>query len=284
VGSSTYRVVTFEINARFEEQLAEVLSAHGLVGCELRAMDEGRLEATVPLSESGVPPARCLLDELGALACSDVLMSERPVRDWVAGFRESARAFALGRTWWIDPDPDSLSSAPDGRVRLVIEPRMAFGTGSHASTRLVLLELEDDPPQHRRVLDVGSGSGILCLASEMLGASWAVGLDIDLQAVFVARDVAADQDPPSNPAYFAGPLQAVTGARFDLVLCNMLSSEFTPLLRAVRQLLDKQGEAVFSGILAAECTLVEGNLEEAGFAVVRSRRQDEWMALRARAK
>jgi ribosomal protein L11 methyltransferase len=275
--------MTFLMAAEHEEQLAEILALHGVPGCELVDRGPGRVEVTLYPPGPGAGPLDALGRDLGLLADGDLRVETRENEDWLALYRKGLSSFRVGRTWWIDPEPEPASDPPEGRTRLAIEPRMAFGTGSHASTHLVLLELEEHPPTGLKVLDIGTGSGVLSLASEVLGALWTVGFDIDTQAVFVARDAVADQTFECSPAYFAGPLGALGGACFDLVLCNMLSSEFGPLLESIRAVMDGGSEAVFSGILTDEQAAVEKALRRAGFAILGVRLLDEWLAIRARA-
>ncbi|MCD4748794.1 MAG: 50S ribosomal protein L11 methyltransferase [Thermoanaerobaculales bacterium] len=265
-----------------EPNLAEVLGSHATLGSMLGSVFEGRVEATIYLDSSQEPVIPSLLQDLEGLACSELRVGTLPGQDWLKAYRERVKPFSLGRTWWIDPHPQMPSQAPKGRLRLVIEPRMAFGTGSHESTHLVLLELEDDPPEGLSVMDIGTGSGILALAAERLGAVRTVGLDIDLQAVIVARQIVADQDFACSPGYLAGPLAAVGRGEFSLVLCNMISEHFRPLIAGIRRIMTAEGTAVFSGVLAKEAEEVSLALEKGGLRVEKTRHLHDWVALRVR--
>lgn len=263
-----------------EEALAEVVAVVGALGATVEARDDGTVGACVWFPDPAAAGR-------GATALAELGGAEPPRieveadRDWMEAYRESARAFPVGRRWWVDPRPDVPSSAPADRLRLAVEPRTAFGSGSHESTRLVLCELEDHPPTGRVVLDVGTGSGILTLAADRLGAASAVGLDVDPEAVWVARQTAATQEWRCRVRYIVGPLETVSPrARFDLVLCNMVVEEFLPLVDGIAARLADGGEAVFSGILEAQLEEVRRALGGSGLAVASERRDGTWAALR----
>jgi ribosomal protein L11 methyltransferase len=164
---------------------------------------------------------------------------------------------------------------------LAIEPRMAFGTGSHESTQAILMALEDIEVNGRRVLDVGAGSGILALAAESLGAESVVGVDIDETSVWVAIETARQQEWPSRVSYVIGTVECIGRTEFDIVMCNMITSVFLPLLSEMRRLLAPAGIAVFSGLLVSEVESVSGALVEAGFAIPSHRVFGDWASLMA---
>jgi ribosomal protein L11 methyltransferase len=224
----------------------------------------------------GADGVRCLLIAHGA---EDVSRELLEAADWLAGFRDSVRPFEVGQRWWIDPHPDRPTAAPSGRLRLVIEPRMAFGTGSHESTQAILMALEDIAVNGRRVLDVGTGSGILALAAECSGADSVVALDIDETAIWVARETAAIQEWSPRVKYVLGPVDCLGGAEFDIVMCNMITSIFLPLAGEIRSRLAPAGISVFSGLLASEVESVSGALAEAGFAIRSHSILGEWASL-----
>jgi ribosomal protein L11 methyltransferase len=165
-------------------------------------------------------------------------------------------------------------------VHLIVEPRQAFGSGSHESTQLVLLLLEDLPVAGQRVLDVGTGSGILALAARALGASWVVAFDIDVDAVCIAHQTVAAQPQRLPVSLFAGSTSAVRRRGvFDLVLANLIPLEAGPLLADLKELLAPGGFLVLSGLMADQRTAVEAELTGCGLAVRKTRELQEWVAL-----
>ena len=270
----------FEIESDREDALAEILNQHDTMGASLVSRGDGMLGVDVffgPDDPSAIPGVVSGLETIGV---HETEVGHLETEDWLRSYREAVRPFMVGERWWIDPHPGTPTPAPEGFRRLVIEPRMAFGTGSHQSTALVLVELERRPPKGLTVLDVGSGSGILALAAERLGASWAVGFDVDLEAVMVARQIRRDQDFPCDPAFFAGPRNAIGSAAFDLILCNMISEHFLPMVDSLPSLLAPGGSLIFSGILESEAEDVETALNTAGYRTLSRRCLEEWVALR----
>jgi len=277
----TYISIRCVIPADLEEELPELLASLGVLGTEIGDRSDHGVSITVYLPGADLDGADRLCRLLVDQGASDVARELLEAVDWLAGFRESIRPFEVGKCWWIDPHPDRPTAAPSGRLRLVIEPRMAFGTGSHESTQAILIALEDIEVTDRRVLDVGTGSGILALAAESLGAALVVGFDIDETAVWVALETARQQEWPSRVRYVLGPVECIGGAEFDIVMCNMITSVFLPLVSELRSLLAPAGAAIFSGLLASEVESVSGVLVEAGFANPTHRVFGDWASLMA---
>ncbi len=276
----TWSAVRTVLPAGSEEALAEIVAALGALGAQVEPRGDGTVAASVWLPDaSSAGRAAAALATIGGEPPRIELEADR---DWMAAYRESARPFPVGRRWWVDPRPDAPAATPAGRLRLAVEPRTAFGSGSHESTRLVLCELEERDPAGLAVLDVGTGSGILALAADRLGAASVLGFDVDPDAVWVARQTAAVQDWRCRVRYFAGPLAAVARRpRFDLVMCNMVSEEFLPLVDGIAARLAAAGEAVFSGVLEPQVDDVRRALAGSGLAVTSERREAGWVALRA---
>jgi ribosomal protein L11 methyltransferase len=274
-----YLELTCRLPPEHEERLGEVLEAAPVLGAQVLESDENWIRLAVYLDGSGLDHAVRVQQALSAAGARDVAVRPFEACDWLAGWRQSALAFEVGERWWIDPHPDAASSAPDGRVRLAVEPRTAFGSGTHESTRLVLEELETLQVAGRRVLDIGTGSGILAIAAERLGAGMVVAFDVDPEALWVARRTATEQDWPARPLLFAGTMQAVRGRGFDIVLCNMITEQLRPLLPAVRQALSATGLAVLSGTLGSELAGWRVDLASAGFVVRRERHLGEWCSV-----
>jgi ribosomal protein L11 methylase PrmA len=102
---------------------------------------------------------------------------------------------------------------------------------------------------------------------------------VDAEAVWVARRTAAEQDWTARPLLFAGPIAAIGGHRFDIVVCNMISEELRPLLPDIRAALLAGGVAVLSGALGSEMATLQGELERVGLAVRSERRANEWCSV-----
>jgi ribosomal protein L11 methyltransferase len=211
------------------------------------------------------------------------LLDEEEVaeRDWLAPYREQARPFPVGRSFLLDPrEPGEPSvPVPSGRHLLSLPARAAFGTGSHESTALALELLETAEVHGRRVLDVGTGTGVLGFAALVLGAASVVAFDVDPAAPFHARDNARWNRLTLR--LFVGRLAALSPAnRFDLALVNVVPEQIFPEAPTLLALLAPGAEAVFSGILIEQGADVLARLAGFGLAERDRRAAGGWIAFR----
>lgn len=167
-----------------------------------------------------------------------------------------------------------------GQVAIVIDPKMAFGTGGHESTQLglELLDLLLCPGDH--CLDLGTGSGILGIAAGLLGAGSLRLVDTDPLALANAAENLARNGVEAHLCL--GSIEAVAGLEFDLVLANIQRSVLVPMLGQVRQVMGLGGRVIFSGLLAHEEGSFCERVEAAGLRVDQARRRNEWIAVAAR--
>lgn len=274
-----YVTITCRLPAAAEEHLAQALERWPVLGCEVE--DAGReVDVTIYLEEVRAAALPAVWEGLQALGAYGLGTGHFAEQDWLSAYRRQLAPSAIGTRFWIDPDPLSPTPPPDGRVHLVIEPRQAFGTGSHESTQLVLLLLEELPLAGRRVLDVGTGSGILALAVRALGAAWVLGCDIDLEAVCVAHQTVRAQPGELPVALHAGSMSAVRAREgFDLILANLLPAQVEPLLADIKGLLRARGTLVLSGLMADQRAAMQAELASVGLGVSGAREIGEWVAL-----
>jgi ribosomal protein L11 methyltransferase len=189
-------------------------------------------------------------------------------RDWVQASRDLLRPMEVGERFFLVPawrgDP-----APKGRLRIAVNPGLAFGTGAHESTQLCLEALESYLKPGMRVLDVGTGSGILAEAARLLGAGAVYACDTDPAAV----EIAGQWERP--PLRFVGSADAVRAGAADLVLANLSGETIArigpELLRARRE----GGVLIASGIEAGELEAVQAKLPEPR----ELRRKGEWVMM-----
>jgi ribosomal protein L11 methyltransferase len=206
-----------------------------------------------------------------------------PDADWFATWRERAVPFSVGRTLHLDPrEPEETpAEVPEGRHRLRLPARAAFGTGSHESTALALELLEDADVRGRRVLDVGTGTGVLAFAALLFGARSVVGCDVDPASPFHARDNSALNG--LHPRLFAGRLAALRDRpAFDLALVNVVPEQILPEMPALVRRLTPGGEAILSGILAERGRQVLDRMRGLGFFEVGRKSAGDWVAFRVR--
>ena len=171
--------------------------------------------------------------------------------------------------------------AQKGQVALRLDPGMAFGTGLHPTTQLCLQALEVYLRPDARVLDLGTGSGILAIAAVCLGAGPVLALDTDPIAVQAARRNIQRNRQSDRVEILEGTLQAGMGP-FDLILANLLAQAILDLAGPLARSLDREGVVIASGVLIEQADEVAEALEKAGLCPIERPQQGDWVALVAR--
>ena len=169
--------------------------------------------------------------------------------DWIQWTHESWPDRLVGRKLYL-ATPWSEESTPKGRIRLIHNPGLACGTGEHPCTQLALSALEDCLKSGDRVLDVGTGSGILAIASRLLGASFAVGADLDTGALSAAQENYSLND--LLPTLYSGSAEAVGNASFDVVVANINASVLLTILEDLLRVSKEEGRLILTGFTAEE--------------------------------
>ena len=173
-----------------------------------------------------------------------------PNEDWATEWRRGFTAQRIGRRLLLHPSWETEQSGPDDVV-LTIDPENAFGSGDHETTRLVLQMLDQRVAGDERVLDVGCGSGVLSIAALLLGAASAVAVDIDEDAVVVARRNAEINGVASRIEASSRPLGNIDGF-YDIVLANIETRVLIHMPDPLRARIAPGGLLVLSGILRGE--------------------------------
>ena len=198
--------------------------------------------------------------------------------DWVRTTQAQFPPIPIGRRLWIVP---SWHVAPDPDALVIrLDPGVAFGTGTHATTRLCLAWLDEHNISNARVLDYGCGSGILAIAAARFGAGEVVGTDIDPQALLAAR---ANSEANSIAARYTEP-SALAAGTFDIVLANILSNPLKLLAPALLARVAPGGALVLSGVLERQADDVIATYASTGSGIRLSswRCEDGWVCLAGR--
>jgi len=227
-----------------------------------------RSELAALETRSGIPDA--------ILVRCEPLLEE----DWGAGWKEHFHPFHVAPLLVIKPSWEPYEPR-EGEAVIEMDPGMAFGTGLHASTRLALGFIEvicaGAPPD--RALDVGTGTGILSMAAALRGASLAIAIDCDPDAVVAARENVARNGLAGRVSVSDRELSAVDG-RFDLVAANITADVLLPLAPRLVERLSPGGALVLAGLLAGEqAAEVRAAYEGLGLLCAGERSEGEWAAL-----
>lgn len=216
--------------------------------------------------------AACLLSGIQATDIELVELND----DWQTAWQKHWRAQPIGKSLWVRPP--FCESSPPGRVDIVLDPGMAFGTGMHATTRLCLLAIErictEEAP--KSMLDMGAGSGLLAIAAAKLGVGHVVAVDNDPASITACRRNAAINAVQIEVRLADRPPSEI----FALVVANILAQ---PLIDMAPKLAASTGgHLILSGLLVTQADEVRRAYEQCGLKVVEVARMDEWVAIELR--
>jgi len=292
--------ITLAADDRSAEALADALLEHGALSVSIEDANADTDSEEPLYGEPGFAPERnawarsrlrVLAEELTAdamieTACAAIQIAPAvekrvPVRDtdWVRETQSQFGPTRISERLWIVPSWHQPPDEPAVVIRL--DPGIAFGTGTHPTTRLCLAWLEETLPRGASVLDYGCGSGILAIAAAKLGAGAVVGVDIDPQALEAARSNSRLNGVDASYTDSHGLSQSAT--TFGVVLANILSNPLKLLAPALVARVAPGGFLVLSGILERQCGEVSAAFarHDASVALAPWRGEDGWVCLAA---
>ena len=197
--------------------------------------------------------------------------------DWNENWKKYFKAFEIGEKLAVCPSWESYNNK-DGRTVISLDPGAAFGTGSHATTSLCLEILENRVTSDTTVLDIGTGSGILAIAADLLGAKRAVGVDIDAQSVKTAIGNAEINGVSQKTEFIVGDLAEKIVGEYDIVCANIVADVVIRLFDNVANFMKKDGILIVSGIIDMRAEEVEQAAMAHGFTITDSLTREEWHA------
>jgi ribosomal protein L11 methyltransferase len=210
-----------------------------------------------------------------------VSISSVPDQDWMQKWKEGFEPITIGSRLVVAPSW-KLPQKTEGRAIVQIDPGMAFGTGTHETTRLCLEAIEAYW-RGARLLDVGTGTGILAIAAAMLvPGSRITAIDIDPQAVEVARENIAINGATDSIDVLEGQPDDFAGGAFDLVVANLTAEVIISLIDDLAACLAPSGTMILSGILTTLRPDVEDAAGRAGLLLIERREAGEWSMVVAR--
>ena len=217
--------------------------------------------------------------------CGSLLMTMAQVddADWENNWKQYYKPMEIGERLIVVPEWESAKT--NGRIALILNPGLTFGTGSHATTRLCLTALEKHVAQGQRVLDLGCGSGILSIAALLLGAEHAFACDIDEKCVDVAYENAAlngiGKDKYTvrwGDVLSDQQLRREMDDQYDIIVANIVSDVIIGLAPQVRPFLKEGGYFLTSGIIDTRAAEVAQKLRDAGWEIVEERSSEGWFS------
>jgi len=202
----------------------------------------------------------------------EVIVSRVEDQDWVKTSQDQFHPICIRDEFWIIPTwhKHELKNG----INLILDPGLAFGTGSHPTTHLCIEWLMDHVKKNNRVLDYGCGSGILAIAAKKIGCQSALGVDIDPQALIASKDNALLNNVTIQISASSEPIEI----NADLIVANILSSALSVLAPALAGYCKPRGMIALSGILEAQESQIKEIYEE-WFDIINVTRKEGWICI-----
>lgn len=196
---------------------------------------------------------------------------------WRDNWKKFFKVTEIGEKLVIRPGWEEYTDTGSGRKVITMDPGAAFGTGTHATTRLCL-ELLEKHLKGGSVLDIGTGSGILGIGAALLGAEKVIGVDIDETSVKVANENAVINKVDNVTEFIVGDLTDKISGKFDIVCANIVADVIIGLSSTVKDFMKDDAIFLCSGIIDMRADEVEAALKENGFTVLDHYVKDNWNA------
>ncbi len=197
--------------------------------------------------------------------------------DWNENWKKYFHTIEIGEKLAVVPGWEDYDN-PKNRTILSIDPGAAFGTGTHATTSLCLELLEGKITDGVKMLDIGCGSGILALASVLLGAESAIGVDIDAQSVKTATENAEINKISDKAKFLVGDLADKIDGKYEVICANIVADVIIRLLPDVDKFMTAGGVLIISGIIDIRKEDIFEAVKQNGFFIAEERYKDNWCA------
>lgn len=211
--------------------------------------------------------------------------------DWANNWKQFFKPFEVGKNIIVKPTWETIDN-PDNKKILEIDPGASFGTGQHFTTQLCIEQIEKYIRKDMKILDMGCGSGILSIASSILGAKKVVGVDIDENAVRIANEnVQLNNINCAKFTAYSGNiiederLQDVIGYnQYDMIVVNIIADIIIAMSDCFPKFLKPGGVIITSGIIEKYVDKVKDTLKQNGFEIIETRQKEDWFSITAALK
>ncbi len=197
---------------------------------------------------------------------------------WADAWKEFYQTEKLGERIVVKPTWETYQAA-DEEIIIELDPGMAFGTGGHATTKNCLRLLEKESLAGKKVLDIGTGSGILAICSGKLGADSVLAVDIDADAVKIAAENIAQNSVQNKVTAMCGDLLETVTGQYDVIIANIVADVIIKLLETIEQFLNENGIFIISGIIDTREEDVQSAIAKTSLTVKEIVREDGWVAM-----
>ena len=216
----------------------------------------------------------------------DIELKGHNEQDWENSWKQYYAPIPLGKITIVPAWQKDEYKVSEGEIPVYMDPGMAFGTGTHETTRLVIKLLEKYMKAGGDVLDVGTGSGILSICAAKLGAGKVFACDLDPVAVKVARENVADSGMTNIECEVSDLLKSVKKADggYDVIMANIVADIIMRLNPDIKKFMAADGIYIISGIIMPRADEVKVSLSECGFEIVECVSENDWCAMAVRAR
>ncbi len=254
----------------------EIIAKYSEDKCLIKAYysPEVNMEEVMLKIHEGIENAKTFVD-VGKAEVSSCVVNEQ---DWENSWKQYYKPVYLGKNIVIKPVWEEIEKIP-GQVVIELDPGMAFGTGTHETTRMCLEVLEKKVKQGDEVLDIGTGSGILSIGAVKMGAKHCFAVDIDPMAVKIVGENAAINGVTEKITAVAGNLTDKVSGKYDIVVANIIADAIIMLSPDVRQFMKDDAIYITSGIIVFRLDDVKEKLTECGFEIVEIITEGDWAAV-----
>ena len=249
--------------------------------------DKEHVSVSIFISEDkSLPEYSAFLSERLSLSGIDAEIKFEGVseEDWAESWKKYYKPISLGKIT-IVPAWEEYE-AKEGEIILRMDPKMAFGTGTHETTRLVIELMQGRINGDQRVLDMGCGSGILAICASKLGAKECAAYDLDPVAVKVAREN-VEADGATNITCGTSDLfdsVDLSRGKYDIILANIVADIILRMLPDMEKYLAEDGKIILSGIIEPRGEEIYSALDKNGYAIIETKKENDWLAVIAERK
>lgn len=239
-----------------------------------------RVSLFVPEEKNILEYTSFLEERFSALKLSATLSFEGMCEDdWAESWKQYYKPIPLGKVT-IVPAWEKYDAKP-GEVIIKMDPGMAFGTGTHETTRLVMRIMQDEIKGGERFLDVGTGSGILSVCASKLGAKTCNAYDIDPVAVKVARENAIADGCNNITVGVSDLLKGVdlSGGKYNFCVANIVADIIIRMMPDIKDYLTDDAPLILSGIISMRKDEVVASVMQNGYKIIREEKENDWVAL-----
>ena len=242
--------------------------------------DTVKVSIFVPEEKSVAEYRAFLVERFSALGIDAELCAEgMNEEDWSESWKQYYKPVPLGKVTIVPAWEDY--TAKDGETVIRMDPGMAFGTGTHETTRLVILMMQDEELEGKRLLDVGTGSGILSICASKLGAGSCNAYDIDPVAVKVAAENARDGGCDNITVGVSDLLRGVdlSGGKYDICVANIVSDIIIRMLPDISKYVKDDGPIILSGIIEPRADEVRECIAACGYTIIKELKENDWLGI-----